>query len=493
MNKLNPYTINNLMSEEEIKNSDYETILQELEKTRNCCFLLDAVIENLADTIYITDGEANTLRVNKAYEELSGLKREDLIGLNLADMVGKYISASGSLLVMESKKEVELELYFHKTNRKAFICSKPIFDEKGNISMIVSNSRNFEEIEKLKNRLNEAEKIATKYQTEIEAIKDQLYKKHNIVAEDKQMINVLKKAYKVARVDSTTLILGETGVGKEELAKYIHENSNRANEKFIRIDCGAISESLIESELFGYEKGAFTGANKNGKMGLFEVADKGTVFLDEIGELPLDMQVKLLRVLQDMEFDKLGGTKPVKVDIRVIAATNRDLKEMVKQKLFREDLFYRLNVVPITIPPLRERINDIIPLASRFLNILNEKYGFKKTITTGAYQALMRYEWPGNVRELKNVIEQSVIMSEDERITINDLPITGLSQLQLIDVDMIDADRGIDINEMIEKIEYEYLKKAYEKYDSVRVAAKALNMNASTFQRKKKLYEEKYG
>jgi len=487
MSKISSYDITGLMSEDQILSSDYYTILQELKKTRKLCAALDAVIENSADTIFIADGEANTVRVNKAYEELSGLNREELIGLNLKEMEGNYISKSGSLLVLQKKEAVELELHFYKTNRKAFIRSIPIFDENGNISMIISNSRNFEEIEKLKDKLNEAEQLANKYHSQIEAIREHLWKKRDIIAEDKKMIDLLNKAHKVARVDSSVLILGETGVGKGEMAKYIHENSRRSKEKFISINCGAISEKLIESEFFGYEKGAFTGANKEGKMGLFEVADKGTVFLDEIGELPLDMQVKLLRVLQEHEFEKIGGTDPIKVDIRVIAATNRDLKEMIKQKLFREDLFYRLNVVPLIVPPLRERVNDIIPLALKFLNLLNEKYGLKKTLSSTVYQALIEYEWPGNVRELKNVIEQAVIMSEDERITLDNLPIAGLSKLEVIDVD-----KNVDLNEIVEKIEFEYIAKAYEKHNSVRVAAKALNMSPSTFERKRKMYANKY-
>ena len=225
------------------------------------------------------------------------------------------------------------------------------------------------------------------------------------------MLNVLQMIDRVRKLDTTVLLTGETGVGKDKIASYIVRGSNRSAERFIKVNCGAIPSTLIESELFGYERGAFTGANKEGKMGLFEVADKGTIFLDEVGELPPDMQVKLLRVLQEQEIERIGSNKPIKVDVRVIAATNRNLLEMMREKTFRADLFYRLNVFPVTIPPLRERKDDIIPLAEQFLTDLNHKYGMEKRLTDAAKDVLLEYRWPGNVRELKNVVERSMIMS----------------------------------------------------------------------------------
>lgn len=467
---------------------DREALLLELQKTRRLCHCFEDIIENLPDTIYVTDAQARTMRVNKAYEELSGLKREEILGLHMGDMEKQYISQSGSLQVLKTGQEANIELVFQRTNRHAFICSKPIYDENGNLEMIISNSRNFEEIQRLEERLAAAEQLADKYQAEIRALKEQfLPPAIDMVAEDKKMLDVLTRAYKVAKVDSTTLILGETGVGKEEVAKYIHENSSRAKQRFVKVNCGALSENLIESELFGYEKGAFTGASKTGKMGLFEVANHGTIFLDEIGELPLDMQVKLLRVLQDQQVTRIGGTEPVKIDVRILAATNRDLLDMVEHKQFRQDLYYRLNIVPIHIPPLRERRNDIIPLAKRFLDDLNQKYHFEKKLSNLAYQFLTEYSWPGNVRELKNVIEQAVIMSEDNLISLDDLPLIGYGKTRTFQ-----PDENVNLKEVLEQIEYEYISRAYNHHNSVRQAARSLHMNYSTFERKRMYYAEKY-
>ncbi len=487
MNTLNSYDTSILAGEASLDAMSREELLTELKKTRTLCFCFDDIIENLPDTIYVTDSTAKTMRVNKAYEELSGLKREEIIGLHMKDMENQYISKSGSLIVLETGKEADIELIFQRTNRHAFIRSKPIYDSDGNMKMIISNSRNFEEIQDLEERLNKAEKLADQYRAEIRALKEQFLPHHDMVAEDKKMLDVLTRAYKVAKVDSTTLILGETGVGKEEVAKYIHENSSRSKQRFVKINCGALTESLIESELFGYEKGSFTGASKSGKMGLFEVANHGTIFLDEVGELPLSMQVKLLRVLQDQQVTRIGGTEPVKVDVRILAATNRDLKDMVAKKLFREDLYYRFNVVPINIPPLRERPDDIIPLANRFLDTLNKKYGFEKRMSNLAYQFLKEYQWPGNVRELKNIIEQSVIMSESNLISVDDLPFIGYDKTKAFQ-----ADENVNLKEVLEQIEYEYISRAYEHHNSVRIAAKSLGMNYSTFERKRIYYAEKY-
>lgn len=220
-------------------------------------------------------------------------------------------------------------------------------------------------------------------------------------------MEIISLSKRVAPLDTTVILLGETGVGKEVFAKYIYQNSSRNDKPFIKVNCGAIPANLVESELFGYEKGAFTGADRNGKMGLFEVADTGTIFLDEVGELPLDMQVKLLRVLQEQEFERIGGRKPVKADVWVLAATNRNLEEMVRQKAFREDLYYRLMIFPIHIPPLRERPADIIPLASLFLSQLNKKYNFKKYFSLISITMMKDYNWPGNIRELRNIVERA--------------------------------------------------------------------------------------
>ena len=475
---------------EKFGDNNFDKIIKELEKTRLLCSELDAVIECSYDGIYITDGEANTLKVNKSYEKITGLTREFMIGKNMKKLVEEgVISSSGTLLVLKYKRPTTIEQTF-KTGKKVLVSSSPIFDNKGNITMVVTNVRDVTQLYELKEQLAKNEKLKKKYYSEAEAMRNQLLNSSDIIAQDKRMLDTLRMAKRVANVDTTVLLLGETGVGKEEVAKYIHKNSKRCNKHFIKINCGAIPENLIESELFGYEKGAFTGANKEGKIGLFEVADKGTIFLDEVGELPLDMQVKLLRVLQEREIKRMGGVASIKIDVRILAATNRNLEEMVEKKLFREDLYYRLNVVPLTIPPLRERKNDIVPLFEHFLAELNKKYGLNRNFSSSAVDALIQYNWPGNVRELKNIVERAVIMSSSDNILRSDLPIK--SNLNSLDIEIDSSDEKVNLKEIVEKLELQFINKAFEKYGNVRDAAAYLGMDASTFVRKRKRYSEKH-
>lgn len=319
-------------------------------------------------------------------------------------------------------------------------------------------------------------------------MKKKLYEISNMVIEDKEMVNILKMATKVSKVDTTVLILGETGVGKEGIAKYIHCNSNRKNKPFVIINCGAIPENLIESELFGYESGAFTGASKCGKIGLFELAHGGTIFLDEVGELPLDVQVKLLRVLQEHKIEKVGSVNSIDVDLRVVAATNKNLKELIEKNQFREDLYYRLSVFPIEIPPLRERKDDIAPLINYFLEDINNQYGFTSSFSEEAIQCLYEYSWPGNVRELRNVIERSIVMNGSCEIQRKDLPecvneceveqefIFGINNFSI---------KGCSLKEFTQKIEFEVIEDAVERYGNIKMAAKALGIDSSTLIRKR--------
>lgn len=363
---------------------------------------LFTILNSIYDGLYITDGQANTILINRAYEEVSGLRREDVLGKSMQEIVATgMIDRSGSLGVLKTRKPVTLEQTF-RTGKQALITSTPHFDSSGEITMIITVVRDMTEIYGLQRNQRFVSRM---------------------VAADPRTLEVLARAQKVAALDTTILLLGETGVGKEQFARYIYENSARARQSFIGINCGAIPASLIESELFGYEKGAFTGASKEGKMGVFESADKGTVFLDEVGDLPLEMQVHLLRVLQEMQVRRVGGVRSISVDVRIIAATNRNLLDMVHEKTFREDLYYRLNVVPIEIPPLRERKRDIRPLVESFLKDMNKKYRYQKRFADAAMEILYSYVWPGNVRELKNVVEQAVILSAGDEIQPSELPI----------------------------------------------------------------------
>jgi len=472
--------------------------IEELKLRLNCtnecgivklnCTELHAIIEASFDGIYITDSKANTLMINKSYENITGLKREDMIKKNMYDLVKEgYISKSSTLMVIENRKSNTIEQEF-STGKKVLVSSNPIFDAMGNLTMVVTNVREITELYELEERLAKNMQLTEKYYSEIESMRIQYLNLSDIIAKDKIMINLLEVAKRVANVDTTVLILGETGVGKEEIAKFIHSNSTRCDKNFIKINCGAIPQNLIESELFGYVKGAFTGANKEGKMGLFEVADGGTIFLDEIGELPLDIQVKLLSVLQEGEVERVGAVKPIKIDVRVLAATNRNLEEMTKEKSFRTDLYYRLNVVPLIIPPLRERKEDIIPLIQHFLAELNSKYNFEKTFTIEAVNTLYNYNWPGNVRELKNIVERVIVMSSGDKIFESDLPMSTPKNLIKQN---IGCDEICNLKEAVGKVESELISKAFDNAGNVRDAAKMLGIDASTFVRKRKKYLEK--
>lgn len=369
--------------------------------------------------------------------------------------------------------------------------------------MIVTNVRDLTEIYKLKNVVQEKTRALERLRLELAHVKNAEESQDLIMKDDTALVALLL-ANRVAPLDTPVLLLGETGVGKEVLAHYIYQHSLRTKQSFIKVNCGAIPENLIESELFGYEGGAFTGANHNGKIGLFELASKGTLFLDEVGELPKDMQVKLLRALQEQEIMHIGGTKPIHIDTRIIAATNLNLKEMVQKEEFREDLYYRLAIFPISIPPLRSRPKDIEPLAISFLEKLNKKYTFQKTLSDASLQLLHEYTWPGNIRELKNIIERAVIISGSHTIEPEDLhiypsPTTSLTFPAPTEKTLLSAPPmapipeqflPLDLQQHLADIEYTYLTEAYTQYGNVRAAAKSLGMSAATFVRKRKLYEK---
>ena len=348
--------------------------------------------------------------------------------------------------------------------------------------MVVTNVRDLTEIYSLKSQIEKSAKEHRRLSRELELVKND-FLSHDLIAESPITLNVLRLADRVSELDTLVILLGETGVGKEVFAKYIHTKSPRKDKPFVRVNCGAIPENLIESELFGYEKGAFTGANRSGKAGLFEVADGGTIFLDEIGELPLSMQVRLLRVLQDQEIQRIGSVKPVKVNVRIIAATNRTLEDMVREGKFREDLYYRLMVFPINIPPLRQRIGDIAPLTRHFIDNFNRQYGFQKRFSEECFPVMEEYLWPGNIRELRNVIEQALIISNDEVIHPEDLIVFQKRNSNG------KPDPEADISNLpahIARLEKYYADEAYEKYGNVREAAKSLGISPATFVRKRR-------
>lgn len=302
------------------------------------------------------------------------------------------------------------------------------------------------------------------------------------------MEQLMKLALRLAQVDSTILVQGESGVGKELIAETIHSSSPRREKSFIKVNCGAIPENLLESELFGYEEGAFTGAKKEGKIGIFELANGGTLFLDEIGELPLNLQVKLLRVLQDREITRVGGLRSIPVDLRIIAGTNQDLRAMVQKRTFREDLFYRLNVVPLLVPPLRDRAEEIPAMVAHFLHKYNQRYSLAKYMTPEVIDVLMGYHWPGNVRELENLVERMVVITPGERITVEDLPLhlaggRGMEQGARIAVSDI-----VPLRYAVENVEKQLLEKAFARFKTTRKIARELEIDQSTVVRKAAKY-----
>lgn len=308
----------------------------------------------------------------------------------------------------------------------------------------------------------------------------------NFIVKSAKMRDLLDMVIRVAQADSIVLITGESGTGKELIASIIHNNSQRKDKQFIKINCGAIPATLLESELFGYEAGAFTGAKKSGKSGYFELADGGTLFLDEIGDLPYNLQVKLLRVLQNHEFNRVGGEKSVKVDVRVIAATNQNLLEKVRSKEFREDLYYRLNVIPVHIPPLRERKEEIPVLVMHFLEVFNRKYKLNRRITPQVIDVFMDYDWPGNIRELENLIERLVVTSNNDIIKAEDLPhVMNKAALPSAAVSVTSI---VPMRDAIASVEKQLLQKAFAQYRSTREIGRALQINASTVVRKAARY-----
>ncbi|MGA8832268.1 MAG: sigma 54-interacting transcriptional regulator [Desulfomonilaceae bacterium] len=461
--------------------SEYEAMISSLQGYRKLHRQLEGIFESSFDGLYITDGKANTIRVNSAYERITGLKREDVIGRNMMDLVKDgVLDHSVTLDVLERRGQVTI-MQKIKGDKHLLVTGTPIFDDEGRITLVVTNVRDMTLLNEVKAELEESRRLSSRY---YQALVEQEKFRHalrDMVAKSSAMIQTVQRAIKVAAVDASVLLYGESGAGKSMLARIIHIISPRKEMPFIKINCGAIPESLIESELFGYAKGAFTGAALEGKAGLIEVAHTGTVFLDEVGELTLAMQVKLLQVIEEKVFTRLGGTKPISVDVRIIAATNRDLKALVKQGRFREDLYYRLNVIPIHIPPLRERRDDIAALALNRLEKFNKVSGCAKRLDQVVMDRLMRYNYPGNVRELINIMERMMIMSDGNLISISDLPAEFKEQPQS-NVDPFKD--GTTLGDAMEQFECRIIGHALNCHKSLSMAARTLGIHPTTLWRK---------
>ncbi|AFM41296.1 PAS domain S-box [Desulfosporosinus acidiphilus SJ4] len=387
-----------------------KAISTEFNKTVGQHFL-QQIIDNSYDSMFVTDNLGNVLLANKGTGKFMGLTTGELVGKNVKDFVKNGVYDWSPTMQAIKTRSIVSGIVRNNQGEQQVVTSKPLMDEFNDIVMVITNARDTDVVNQYIEALEKERTTAHIYKTAVKYLSDTDGGNKEIVAESKQMRQIIRTSNFIAKTDSTVMLLGETGTGKEVMARHIHRNSHRSKEPFIPVNCAAIPHELLESEFFGYVRGAFSGANPQGKPGLFEIANNGTLFLDEIAELPLSMQSKMLRVLESGEAKRLGDTSAYRANVRFIAATNRDLKTMINQKLFRSDLYYRLNVIPINLPPLKERPEDILALANKFLEDLNRKYALQKILSKTATQALYNYNWPGNVRELRNVIERLFITS----------------------------------------------------------------------------------
>ena len=468
--------------------SEIEKISKELDLFKTMKNWLDTIIDSSFDGLWICDHEGKVIRVNKASERINQVKAEEVVGKNMRELITEgFFDKSVTLEVLRRKTAVTM-IQQIKGDKRILVTGNPIFNEKGEIAFVVTNDRDITELDNLRGQLQEAQALAKGYISKLSELEMKGVDLSNIIFRSEGMEIIIQVALRVAPVDTTVLLLGESGVGKGMIAKLIHKHSERSTGPFIRVDCAGIPDSLIESELFGYENGAFTGAKTEGKPGLFELANKGTLFLDEIGEIPLSSQSKLLRFLEDHEIIRIGGTEPKEIDVRVITATNKKIDEMVSSKLFREDLYYRLNVVPIHIPPLRERRDDILSLIFHFLNKFNHAYQKKKVLSPEVIETLSKHDFPGNIRELSNMIERLVVVTEKDRIESPDLPnsVTGFISRTIPHPFLSE---NIPLKDALKKFESIIIEKTIQKYGSQHEAAKILKVDQATISRKMKKYK----
>ncbi|MFJ8416455.1 sigma-54 interaction domain-containing protein [Bacillus paramycoides] len=439
---------------------------------------LQDVFEYAFDEIFVTDDKGIVVRVNSMCERHYQLSAKELVGKHVQELQKEGIFyPSATLEVIEKERPVEL-VQTTKSGEYLHVRTRPVFDEQGNLRRVISYSRDLTELYQLRKKVEEMDNQLKTYKKELR----ETYEHEGLIFKSIAMQKIVETIKKVSVVDSTVLVLGETGVGKSRLVRHLHEVSHRKNESFYEINCAALPTNLIESELFGYSGGSFTGANREGKKGLLESAHKGTLFLDEIGEMPLEIQSKLLQVLQEKTFRPVGGRDLKKVDVRIVAATNRDLREMVKEGTFRKDLYYRLNVIPISIPPLRERTEDILPLVYHYLHHFNKKYGRDVKLAPSTLQMFVGYPWEGNNREIENVIER-IVITADDFVTVEDLPLS----MQEATVEQ----SGQSLYRMLEEVERNIILKAYKTYGSSYKVAEFLQISQSAATRKiKKFIEE---
>jgi PAS domain S-box-containing protein len=465
----------------------FERTARRLESYKRMNRQLETIFKASSDGIWVCDHEGRVISVNKASERLNGIRAADIVGRNVSDLRRQGLfDRSVTLEVLETKRQVSVMQYIQRTGKYLLATGTPAFDESGELYLVVVNERDLTQLNAIQEKLEQSRMEAEKIKDQLAGLSMRELKDQNIVAESVQMHQVLEASLKLSRIEaSNILILGESGTGKGLLAKFIHQNSRRSQKPFIQINCAALPEHLLEAELFGYERGAFTGAREQGKVGLFELAQRGTLFLDEIGDLPQPLQAKLLKYLDDQEILRLGGTRSRKIDCRVIAATNRDLEELVTRRQFRGDLFYRLNAFTIKIPPLRERPDDIFELVGHFLQRYNRRYNTRRQVSPEGLNVLQAHRFPGNVRELKNLVKKAVVMS-DQRL-LDDFIARSLNA-----ADRPATSSGAPpatpspLSEELSRLEKSLLQQAMQRCRTTRQLARQLGISQPTVVRKLK-------
>ncbi len=450
---------------------------------------LSAIFDQSADGLMIADNKGVILKMNRAAERLNAVRSEDLVGRDVMSLVKDgRINRSATQEVLESKRQVSVIQRAPGSEYTLLVTGTPVFDDKGNLSFVVVNERDISLIESMQKELERARLESEKMKDELKQVTLLELTQNDIVAQSNSMKQTLRIALKLAIIDaSNILIQGESGTGKGLLAKFIHKNSGRSSKPFIQINCAALPENLLEAELFGYVKGAFTGASEHGKTGLLELASDGTLFLDEIGEMPKTVQAKLLKYLDDHEIRPIGGTESKQAKCTIIAATNRDLDRLTRQNKFRLDLLHRLNVFTLPIPPLRERPEDILDLVGINLKKYNKKYNRRAYIDYKGFECLKKYDFPGNVRELINIIKQAIVMC-DKRY-LDDYIINSLESVQTGHrpsqrQEESNAEEMQTLPEQLNQFERQILEHATFKYETTRQAAKFLGVSQPSVVRK---------
>lgn len=431
------------------------------------------------DGILLLDHQGKVITANNSYLHITGTKLADILGKSYLDI--DYLHDVVTPKILKDKRPKTIINFIRE--KGILVTGNPVFDESGNIINIIINVRDISILNDVKIESLLSIALEGVNNSEVNLDSDSPFSISGVVAKSPKFLKIIQLASKIAKVDSTVLLLGESGVGKEVITNLVHSLSSRHKKPLIKVNCAAIPSNLIESELFGYEKGAFTGANQDGRVGLFEKANGGTILLDEIGDTPMSFQIKLLRVLQEQEITRVGGTKNIPIDVRIIAATNKNLKDMVEKEKFRKDLYYRLNIIPIKIPSLRDRKEDIVPLAYSFLQKINDKYNLKKDFHPTTLLLMEEHDWPGNIRELENLIERIAVSIDHDEILWSDLPFIP----EHLPVPQPDK---VDLRSLLKDVEKKVILQKLEEFKTTRKTAESLGISQSSLVKKLQTYKD---